>query len=147
IGGIVKNVIALAVGISDGLELGDSARAALITRGLAEMMRLAIAMGAEQQTLAGLSGLGDLVMTATYDTSRNRTVGLRLGKGESLENILNTLGSTAEAVKTTPLVLQLANEHQVEMPITEGTAALLSGEVTADEMIQRFITRPMKPEF
>jgi len=104
LGGIVKNVVAVAAGVSDGLELGDSARAGLITRGLAEMMRLAKAMGAEPQTLSGLSGLGDLVLTATCDASRNRTVGLRLGKGEKLDHIIATLGSVAEGVKTPPLV-------------------------------------------
>jgi glycerol-3-phosphate dehydrogenase (NAD(P)+) len=147
LGGILKNVIALAVGVSDGLDLGDSARAALITRGLAEMTRLAVAMGAEERTLSGLSGMGDLIMTATCDRSRNRTVGIRLGRGEKLEEILRTLGSTAEAVGTTSVVLQLAEEHQVEMPITEATAAMLREEISPAEMIQRFILRPTKAEF
>jgi glycerol-3-phosphate dehydrogenase (NAD(P)+) len=147
LGGIIKNVIALAVGVSDGLDLGDSARAALVTRGLAEMMRLAVAMGAEERTLFGLSGMGDLIMTATCDRSRNRTVGIRLGRGESLEDIIRTLGSTAEAVNTTKLVMQLAEEHQVEMPIAAAADALLRGDVSAEEMIHRFITRPTKSEF
>ncbi|MCB0328538.1 MAG: NAD(P)-dependent glycerol-3-phosphate dehydrogenase [Bdellovibrionales bacterium] len=147
LGGILKNVIALAVGVSDGLDLGDSARAALITRGLAEMTRLAVAMGAQEKTLFGLSGMGDLIMTATCDRSRNRTVGLRLGRGEPLEDILRTLGSTAEAVGTTQLVMQLAEEHQVEMPIAEAASAMLAGEVSPSDMIQRFISRPTKSEF
>ncbi|MCI5064974.1 NAD(P)-dependent glycerol-3-phosphate dehydrogenase [bacterium] len=147
LGGILKNVISLAVGVSDGLQLGDSARAALVTRGLAEMTRLAVAMGAQERTLFGLSGMGDLVMTATCDRSRNRTVGLRLGRGESLEEIVRTLGSTAEAVNSAKLVLQLAEEHQVEMPIAESVAVLLAGKVNASEMIQRFISRPTKSEF
>ncbi|RMG41293.1 MAG: NAD(P)-dependent glycerol-3-phosphate dehydrogenase, partial [Candidatus Dadabacteria bacterium] len=118
LGGILKNVIALAAGISDGMGLGDSARAGLITRGLAEITRLAVAMGANEKTLSGLSGLGDLVMTASCDTSRNRTVGLRLGRGEKLQKIIDTLGSVAEGVKTAPLVMQLAENYGVEMPIT-----------------------------
>jgi glycerol-3-phosphate dehydrogenase (NAD(P)+) len=119
LGGIVKNVVALAAGVCDGLELGDSARAGLITRGLAEMIRLARAMGAQLETLAGLSGLGDLVMTATCDTSRNRTVGLELGRGKKLPDILRELGSVAEGVETTPLVLELARKFNVEMPISQ----------------------------
>lgn len=146
LGGILKNVIALAVGVADGLNLGDSARAALITRGLAEMTRLAVEMGAKERTLSGLSGMGDLIMTATCDRSRNRTVGLRLGRGEPLSDILRTLGSTAEAVTTAELVMQLAHEHQVQMPISEAVADLLKGEVSPTEMVDRFISRPTKPE-
>lgn len=147
LGGIVKNVIALAVGVCDGLELGDSARAGLITRGLAEMMRLADAMGAQKLTLSGLSGLGDLVMTATCDTSRNRTVGLRLGRGEPLRQILDSLGSVAEGVSTTPLVLKLAEKVGVEMPITAQVARLLRNEGTAAELAKALIARPLKREF
>ncbi len=147
IGGITKNVIALAVGVSDGLGLGDSARAGLITRGLAEMMRLAEAMGADRQTLAGLSGLGDLSMTATCDTSRNRTVGLRLGKGEKLDAIVASLGSVAEGVSSTPLVMKLAVRHNVEMPITVHVSKLLSGEMSAQELVKSLVSRPMRREF
>ncbi len=146
LGGIVKNVIALAAGVSDGLELGDSARAGLITRGLAEMMRLAHAMGGDARTLSGLSGLGDLVMTASCDTSRNRTVGLRLGRGESLQQITSSLGSIAEAVETTPHVVALANKYDVDMPITQLVSRLLKGEVTPPEMVKSLICRPMKRE-
>lgn len=147
LGGILKNVISLAVGVCDGIGLGDSARAGLITRGLAEMMRLAEALGAERQTLAGLSGLGDLVMTATCDTSRNRTVGLRLGAGESLDHIINTIGSVAEGVKTTPLVLKLAKEQGVEMPISAAVGELLHGRLAPGELASSLLSRPLKREF
>jgi glycerol-3-phosphate dehydrogenase (NAD(P)+) len=147
IGGITKNVIALAVGVSDGLGLGDSARAGLITRGLAEMMRLADAMGADRQTLAGLSGLGDLAMTASCDNSRNRTVGLRLGRGEKLSEIVASLGSVAEGVSSTPLVIKLADQYAVEMPITAHVAKLLGGEMSPLDLVRSLIARPVRREF
>lgn len=147
IGGIVKNVIALAAGVCDGLELGDSARAGLVTRGLAEMIRLAQAMGAELSTLAGLSGLGDLVMTATCDTSRNRTVGLELGRGKKLPEILRNLGSVAEGVESTPHVLELAKRHGVEMPISLQVGRLLAGEVQPHELVRSLMSRPLRKEF
>ena len=146
IGGIVKNVIALAAGVCDGLNLGDSARAGLITRGLAEMTRLARAMGADPRTLSGLSGLGDLVMTATCDASRNRTVGLRLGQGEDLKAVVETLGSVAEGVETTSHVLALAQKFSVEMPITHQVARLLGGEVTPAQVVRLLVGRPMRRE-
>lgn len=146
LGGVLKNIIALAVGVSDGLGLGDSARAGLITRGLAEITRLARALGADERTLAGLSGLGDLVMTATCDTSRNRTVGLRLGRGDSLADIVKTLGSVAEGVQTTPLALGLAKRVGVELPIAEQVALLLNGQTTPQQMVQALIRRPLKHE-
>lgn len=146
LGGIVKNVIALAVGVSDGLGLGDSARAGLITRGLAEMIRLAQVMGADPRTLAGLSGLGDLAMTATSDLSRNRTVGLRLGRGEKLAEIIASLGSVAEGVSTTPLILELASRHAVDMPITAQVARLVKAEVSPVEAVRALLSRPMKRE-
>jgi len=147
LGGIVKNVIAIAAGISDGIGLGDSARAALITRGLAEMVRFAEVMGAERQTLFGLSGMGDLAMTASSDLSRNRQVGLRLGRGETLPQIIQALGSVAEGVYTTPVLLELAAKHGIEMPITDQVARLLRGETTPAEMARALITRPLKKEF
>ena len=119
IGGAVKNVIAVAAGVSDGLGFGHSTRAALITRGLAEISRLAITMGADRQTLYGLSGLGDLALTCTGDLSRNRTVGLRLGRGESLAEILGTMKEVAEGVRNTQAVHDLAIARGVEMPISE----------------------------
>lgn len=147
IGGTVKNVIAIASGIVDGLALGDSARAGIITRGLAEMMRLAEALGAERETLSGLSGLGDLILTATCDASRNRTVGIRIGRGESLDAIVKSLGSVAEGVTTTELVVQLARGNGVEMPIAEQVQAVLSGDATPQEMVKALIQRPLKSEF
>ena len=147
LGGIVKNTIALAAGVCDGLGYGDSARAGLITRGLAEMQRLVSALGADPQTLSGLSGLGDLVMTASCDTSRNRTVGLRLGKGESLEQIMRTLGSVAEGVESSPLILELAQKHGVEMPITEQVCKFLRGEVSIQDAAAQLLARPSKREF
>jgi glycerol-3-phosphate dehydrogenase (NAD(P)+) len=147
IGGVVKNVIALAAGVIDGMDLGDSARAGLITRGLAEMMRLAQAMGAQAMTLSGLSGLGDLIMTSTSELSRNRTVGLRLGRGEHLDHIVKTLGSVAEGVKTTALVVELAERYKVEMPITHHVRDLLEGRHSATEMVRSLLARPLKREF
>lgn len=147
LGGIVKNVIAIAVGVSDGLGLGDSARAGLITRGLAEMTRLAHAMGADVRTLSGLSGLGDLAMTATSDLSRNRTVGVRLGKGQDLKNIVDSLGSVAEGVTTTPLVLKLAEKYRVDMPIVSQVGKLLESKCTPQEALKALVSRPIKPEF
>ena len=147
LGGVLKNVIALAAGICDGMELGDSARAGLITRGLAEMTRLAVAMGAKEQTLAGLSGLGDLAMTAASPTSRNRTVGYRLGKGEKLQTILDTLGSVAEGVSTTPLAIELGKRYSVELPISEAVDAVLKGQSAPQDIVKKLILRPIKREF
>lgn len=147
LGGILKNVIALAAGVADGLELGDSARVGLITRGLAEMTRLATALGADRRTLSGLSGLGDLTMTATCDTSRNRTVGLRLGRGEKLEEIVNTLGSVAEGVSSAPRILAMVKKRNLEAPITEAVVALLEGKSSTHEIMKRLIMRPVKREF
>jgi glycerol-3-phosphate dehydrogenase (NAD(P)+) len=147
LGGILKNVVAVAAGVTNGLGLGESARAALVTRGLAEMTRLAVAMGAEARTLAGLSGLGDLSMTAASTTSRNHTVGFRLGKGESLDYIIETLGSVAEGVKTAPLIVDMAEQHDVDMPIASEVLTLLRGNTTPEAMAQRLINRPLKREF
>ncbi len=147
LGGALKNVIALAAGVCDGLGLGDSARTALITRGLAEITRLAVAMGAQAQTLSGLTGLGDLIMTATSALSRNRTVGFRLGQGEKLSDIITSLGSVAEGVKTAPLVHKLSKKYKVEMPISEHVIMLLDEKYTAKEMVNIILSRPLKKEF
>lgn len=147
LGGAVKNVIALAAGISDGLGLGESARAGLITRGLAEMMRLATAMGADSRTLAGLSGLGDLAMTATSSLSRNRSAGLLLGQGKSVAESLKLIGSVVEGIHSTPLVLRLARQYGVEMPITEQIALLLEKNKPAREVASELLLRPLKSEF
>ncbi len=147
LGGISKNVIAIAAGVSDGLDLGESARAGLITRGLAEMMRLAEAMGAERITLSGLSGLGDLAMTASSSASRNYKVGFRLGRGETLQQVLESLGAVAEGVKTASLVMQIAAKYKVEMPITARVVELVEGRLEASTMVRELIARPIKREF
>jgi len=147
LGGVLKNVIAVAAGASDGLELGDSARTAVMTRGLHEITRLAVAMGAQERTLAGLSGMGDLMMTASSALSRNRTVGFRLGRGERLESILNNLGSVAEGVKTAEIVEKLSQRYQVEMPISERVLKLIRGVMTPEELLRDLLARPIKSEF
>jgi glycerol-3-phosphate dehydrogenase (NAD(P)+) len=147
LGGILKNVVAIAVGVSDALGYGPSARAALISRGLAEMMRLSCALGAHSHTLFGLSGLGDLIMTATEDQSRNRTVGLRLGRGEPIEQITSSLGATAEGVTTAPLAQRLARDKGVEVPITDHVVKLLNREIAATQMATTLMSRPVKREF
>ncbi len=125
LGGALKNVMALAAGVVDGLGLGHNARAALITRGLAEMVRLGVAMGADPRTFYGLSGVGDLVLTCTGPLSRNHTVGVRLGKGEKLESILSGMHAVAEGVRTARAALGLADRHGVEMPIVREVNAVL----------------------
>lgn len=146
LGGALKNVIALAAGVCDGLSLGESARAGLITRGLAEMMRFAEAFGADRYTLSGLSGLGDLIMTATSMQSRNYLVGYRLGKGEALADILSSLGSVAESVKTAPIVVSQAKKRGIEMPISDRMLALINGEITVAEGLQQLLQRPLRSE-
>jgi glycerol-3-phosphate dehydrogenase (NAD(P)+) len=147
LGGILKNVIAIAVGISDSLGYGPSTRAALITRGLAEITRLAVSLGAQQQTLSGLSGLGDLVMTATDDQSRNRIVGLRLGRGEKLDVILTNLGSTAEGVLSAPLVDGIARTANIDAPITSLVVKVLRGDIAPQDLAASLMSRPLKGEF
>lgn len=147
IGGAVKNVIALAAGVSDGLGFGANTRAALITRGLAETGRLALRLGANPITLSGLAGLGDLVLTCTGDLSRNRTVGLRLGRGETLDAILADMKMVAEGVKNTRSVRALAASVGVEMPITEQMYALLYERKAPREVVGELMTRGLKPEF
>jgi glycerol-3-phosphate dehydrogenase (NAD(P)+) len=147
IGGAVKNVIAIAAGVSDGLGYGHSARAALITRGLAEISRLAVRLGAHSQTLSGLSGMGDLVLTCTSNLSRNYTVGVRLGRGEKIGEIVSTLTSVAEGVRTCRSVFFLAQRLRVEMPIVEQTYALLYDDKPALQVVTDLLTREVKPEF
>lgn len=145
LGGALKNVIAIAAGVSDGLGYGDSTRAGIITRGLAEMIRLARVMGAKFETLCGLSGLGDLLMTATSPLSRNRTLGYRLGKGENINDI--KLGSVAEGIGTSKKALILANKYGVELPITEQVAKLIDREITPLEMEKNLLSRALNSEF
>jgi glycerol-3-phosphate dehydrogenase (NAD(P)+) len=146
IGGAVKNVIALAAGVSDGLGFGHNSRAALITRGLAEITRLAVRMGADRQTLSGLSGLGDLVLTCTGDLSRNRTVGLRLGRGERLNDIVASMKEVAEGVRNTRTVRDLARSVGVEMPITEQMYLLLYEDKAPRQVVIDLMTRGLKRE-
>ncbi len=154
VGGAVKNVLAIATGIADGMPardggppgLGLNARAALITRGLAEMTRLGVALGARAETFMGLSGLGDLVLTATGDLSRNRTVGRLLAQGLPLARILAELGHVAEGVSTAPMVLQRAAAVGVEMPIVEAVAAVLDGRLTPARALELLMGRGARPE-
>ena len=146
VGGAVKNVIAVAAGVSDGLGFGHNSRAALITRGLAEITRLAVRLGADRQTLSGLSGLGDLVLTCTGDLSRNRTVGLRLGRGERLEEIVASMKEVAEGVRNTRSVRDLARSVAVEMPITEQIYELLYEAKPPRQVVIDLMTRGLKRE-
>jgi glycerol-3-phosphate dehydrogenase (NAD(P)+) len=145
-GGAVKNVLAIACGIVEGRGLGRSAHAALITRGFAEMTRLAVALGAQAETLNGLCGLGDLVLTCSSPQSRNMSVGLALGRGESLEQALAGKLSVAEGVASAPAVRQLAARLGVETPICESVAAILAGEVEVETAIRELLARPLKDE-
>jgi glycerol-3-phosphate dehydrogenase (NAD(P)+) len=145
-GGAVKNVLAIACGIVEGRGLGRSAHAALITRGFAEMTRLAVALGAQETTLAGLCGLGDLVLTCSSPQSRNMSTGLALGQGRSLAAFLAGKLSVAEGVASAPAVRDLARRVGVEMPICEAVAALLAGAISVDEAILGLLSRPLKSE-
>jgi glycerol-3-phosphate dehydrogenase (NAD(P)+) len=147
VGGAVKNVLAIATGLCDGLGLGLNARAALITRGLAEMTRLGLALRAQGDTFMGLSGLGDLVLTATGDLSRNRKVGLLLAQGQSLDQAVTSLGHVAEGVYSARTVLQRARALGVDMPITEAVVALLDARLSAREAVLALMGRDPKGEF
>ncbi len=146
VGGAVKNVLAIATGIADGMSLGLNARAALITRGLAEMTRRGVALGARVETFMGLSGLGDLVLTATGDLSRNRAVGQLLARGLSLPAILADLGHVAEGVGTAPMVLRRAQLLGVEMPITQAVVQVLNGSATPAQALELLMGRGARPE-
>lgn len=147
IGGAVKNVIAIAAGVSDGLGLGSSSRAALITRGVAEVGRLVAKLGGDRQTVSGLSGVGDMVLTCTGDLSRNRTVGMRIGKGESLSQILGSMKMVAEGVHNSKTVCALAQRAGVEMPISEQIRLMLHADKPARQVVGEFMRRQAKPEF
>jgi glycerol-3-phosphate dehydrogenase (NAD(P)+) len=146
LGGALKNVIALAAGICDGLGYGYNAKAALVTRGAAEIARLGVAMGAREETFAGLSGIGDLMVTCFSPQSRNHTVGERLGRGESLEDILGGMVQVAEGVRTCASALALARKHGVDVPIVEEVDAVLHGGRSAREAVRRLMGRPGKAE-
>lgn len=146
VGGAVKNVMAIATGFSDGLEYGMNARAALITRGLAEMARLAVAMGAQEKTLMGLAGVGDLILTATGALSRNRRVGLGLASGKPLDEVLKEIGHVAEGVPTIDEVYRAAGRYQIDMPITGVLYRLVRGELGPDEVADHLMLREAKFE-
>jgi glycerol-3-phosphate dehydrogenase (NAD(P)+) len=146
LGGALKNVIAIAVGTCDGMEMGFNARAALMTRGLAEITRLGVRMGANPLTFQGLSGMGDLVLTCTGDLSRNRQVGVELGRGRKLNDILADVRGVAEGVRTTQAAYALARRLDVDMPITEVVHEVLDGELDAAHAGERLMTRQLRSE-
>jgi glycerol-3-phosphate dehydrogenase (NAD(P)+) len=146
VGGAVKNVLAIAAGISDGLGFGANSRAALITRGLAELTRLGLALGAKRETFMGLAGLGDLVLTCTQDQSRNRRLGLAVAHGQSVIDAMAAIGQVVEGVRTAPAVQRLSREKGVEMPICEQVARVLSGECSPRDAVQALLARELKSE-
>ncbi len=146
VSGAVKNIMAIAAGIADGAELGDNAKAALITRGLTEMRRLGISLGASQDTFAGLTGVGDLIVTCTSRHSRNRNVGYRIGKGEKLKEIIESMNMIAEGVKTTRSVYKWAQKLQVNMPITEKVYEVLFEDMSPEIAVHNLMTRDPKEE-
>ena len=146
LGGSLKNIIAIAAGVVEGLGLGHNALAALITRGLAELSRLAVALGAQRDTLAGLAGLGDLVLTCTGDLSRNRRVGLALAKGESLQHILASTKMVAEGVRTTEAALALSAKHGIELPIAREMSDVLAGRTDPKTAIRNLMGRKQRTE-
>lgn len=146
LGGAIKNVIAIAVGMGDGQNEGHNSKAAIMTRGLAEITRLGVKMGADPTTFLGLSGMGDLILTCTADLSRNRRVGIGLGEGRKLEEILEAMGEVAEGVKTTHAVCRLAKRMNVEMPISNMVRQVLDGELTPSEAGRALMSRQLKSE-
>ncbi len=147
LGGALKNVIAIASGIADGLGLGFNARASLITRGLAEITRLGIAMGAHRRTFSGLSGVGDLILTCTSNLSRNYSLGYRLGKGEKLKDIMKGTREVVEGVDTSNSAVRLAQRYSVEMPITEAVFEIIHKDKSPVDALKDLMTRPLKEEF
>lgn len=146
VAGAVKNVIALAAGMAHGMGYGDNTMAAVITRGLAEMARLGVRLGGEAMTFAGLAGVGDLVATCTSPKSRNRTVGERLGRGETLDDIIASMNQVAEGVKSSRAILALAADAGVEMPIAQGVVAVISGQASPEDLVGALLSRSAKPE-
>ena len=147
LGGAMKNVLAVATGVADGMELGLNARAGLITRGLNEMLRLSAAMGAQPETLMGLAGLGDLVLTCTGDLSRNRRLGLALGRGQSIEEAVRAIGQVVESIQTANEVMRLADRHGIDLPISRGVRDVLHGDCSPAEGLHRLLARDQKPEY
>jgi len=147
LGGALKNVIAIATGIADGMNAGTNARAGLITRGLHEMNRLATRLGANPLTLSGLAGMGDLVLTCTGDLSRNRRLGMAIGQGKSLDEAIEAMhGQVAEGLYTAEAVAKLSERYDLDMPICTTTAGILSGEFTVDEGLRHLLARPTRHE-
>ncbi|MDZ7678807.1 MAG: NAD(P)H-dependent glycerol-3-phosphate dehydrogenase [Acidimicrobiales bacterium] len=146
IGGALKNVIAIASGMADGLGAGDNTRAAVITRGLAELTRLGLAMGGDPMTFAGLAGMGDLIATCISPQSRNRYVGEQLGAGRKIDDVIADMDMVAEGVKAAPVAVELAEEHQVEMPIARQVAAVCAGRCTAVDAYRHLLSRDQRPE-
>ncbi|MCF7222855.1 NAD(P)H-dependent glycerol-3-phosphate dehydrogenase [Marilutibacter chinensis] len=147
LGGAMKNVLAVATGVADGMELGLNARAGLITRGLNEMLRLNQAIGGKAETLMGLAGLGDLVLTCTGDLSRNRRLGLALGRGQSIADAVREIGQVVESVQTADEVMRQAERHGVELPISSAVRAVLHGEITPADGLRQLLAREQKPEY
>ena len=146
LGGALKNVVAIAVGICDGLGLGQNARAGVMTRGLREITRLGVKLGADPLTFLGLAGMGDLVLTCTGDLSRNRSVGLALGRGEKLADIVGRMNEVAEGVRTTVAACALAQLHGVEMPIAQSVKRVLDGEIEPAEGVEQLLSRQLRNE-
>jgi len=146
IGGVVKNVIAIASGIVEGMGFGDNSKATLITRGLAEMSRLGVALGANPSTFTGLAGIGDVIATCASAQSRNNAVGVRLGRGESIESITGSMKMVAEGVKSSLSVSQLAQRYKVDMPITQQVAAVCEGTISASDAMVQLMSRASKAE-
>jgi len=146
IGGALKNVFAIAAGMASGIGLGLNSKAMLVTRGCSEMTRIALKIGAKQETLAGLSGIGDLMLTCFGNLSRNQTVGFRLGQGESIKTILDSMSEVAEGVTTTPAAMKLAQKYGINCPIISSVNRLLSGEMTAKELVSHLMSLPTGPE-
>ena len=147
LGGAMKNVLAVATGVADGMRLGLNARAGMITRGLNEMLRLGAAIGARAETLMGLAGLGDLVLTCTGDLSRNRRLGLALGRGMALQAAIAEIGQVVESVETVDTIMRLAAEHGIELPISRGVQRVLHEEITPTEGMRELLAREQKPEY
>lgn len=147
IGGVVKNVVAIAAGISQGFGFGENSKATLVTRGLAEMSRLGVALGAQSATFSGLAGMGDVMATCASMHSRNTQVGVRLGRGENIDEIVASMNMIAEGVKSSASVIELAHRHSVEMPIAEQVAAVCAGKVSAAEALRALMSRQSKSEF
>ncbi len=147
LGGAMKNVLAVATGVADGMQLGLNARAGLITRGMNEMLRLGVALGARAETLMGLAGLGDLVLTCTGDLSRNRRLGIALGRGVPLAQAVTEIGQVVESVVTADEVARLAERHDLDLPISFGVRAVLHGAITPAEGLRALLAREQKPEY